>query len=86
MLNLPSHVAPKKPLLTPAMIKKRLAFAKKYQNWSKKELSKVMFSDESSLLFFFFVRPGRVRRPQGSDHCDAQFTVNCMKHSDGVKV
>lgn len=36
MLNVTSRVAVKNLLLMPAVIKKRLAFANKYQNWTKK--------------------------------------------------
>jgi hypothetical protein len=32
-LGLPPHRAAKKPLMTSAMRKKRLAFARKYKNW-----------------------------------------------------
>ncbi|CAJ0956160.1 unnamed protein product [Ranitomeya imitator] len=47
-LGLPSYRAAKKPLLTAAMKTKRLAFCKKYQDWTSEEWKKVMFSDEST--------------------------------------
>ncbi len=47
-LGLPSRVATKKPLLTPAMVKKRLRFCKKYVNWTEEDWTDVMFSDEST--------------------------------------
>jgi hypothetical protein len=47
-LKIPSRIASQKPLLTEKMKEKRLAFAKKYRNWSEEDWSKVMFSDEST--------------------------------------
>ncbi len=47
-LGLPARNAAKKPLLTHRMKMKRLAFAKKYLNWSKQQWINVMFSDEST--------------------------------------
>jgi len=40
----------KKQLLTTAMMNKRLAWAKKYQNWTTEDWSKVLFSDETHLI------------------------------------
>lgn len=85
VFNLPSCVAAKKPLLTIVMIKKRFAFPKKYQKWTKDEWSKMMFSDESSFKCFM-ARLRRMRKPQGSHQYDAQFTVKHVKHSEGVMV
>lgn len=85
VLHLPSCVAAKKLLLTPIMIRKRLAFAKKYVSWTKDDWSKVMFSDEISFRCGM-ARPGSVRRPQGSDRYDPKFTVKRVKHSDNIMV
>lgn len=42
------RVARKKPHLTAAHIARRLAFAKKYKNWTKEQWRKVLWTDESS--------------------------------------
>ncbi len=47
-LGLPARKPAKKPLLTDKMKMKRLAFAKKYLNWSEKQWKNVMLSDEST--------------------------------------
>jgi hypothetical protein len=47
-LGLPFCRAAKKPLLTSAMRKKRLAFARKYKNWNASQWRNVMYSDEST--------------------------------------
>ena len=59
-LKLSSYRAAKKPLLTKAMKKKRLAFCKRYRHWGQKEWMDVMYSDESTfriinfIIFFIF--------------------------------
>ncbi|EFX73098.1 hypothetical protein DAPPUDRAFT_325623 [Daphnia pulex] len=45
--TLNGRVAAKKPLLRSANIKKRWAFAKAHVNWSEKQWSRVLFTDES---------------------------------------
>lgn len=85
MLNLQSCAVAKNLLLTPAIIKKRCTFAKKYQNWTKDEWSKVMFSDGSSFKCFM-ARLGRLKRLQGSNRHNAQFTIKCVKHRHDVMV
>ena len=65
-LKLPQRRAAKKPLLTPAMRKKRIDFCKKNQAWASEQWQEVMFSDES---MFRLVRGASktIRRPIGSD-------------------
>jgi hypothetical protein len=47
-LGLPSRVAAKKPMLTEKMVKKQLAFCKKFKHRREKDWRKVMYSDEST--------------------------------------
>ena len=84
-LNLPSRRAAKKPLLTGAMMKKRLQFCKTYAHWTSTDWRKVMFSDEST---FRLVRGGSrlVRRPPGTSRYDPKYTVKTVKHPDSVMV
>ena len=48
-LKMPCRRAAKKPLLTKAMMKKRVSFCKKYMHWTMADWRKVMFSDEVHL-------------------------------------
>ena len=57
---------------------KRLAFAKKHQNWTAKEWGKVMFSDESTPQQFV-IRKRHVRRPRGTTFMQ-KYTISTMKH------
>jgi hypothetical protein len=57
-LGLPSQSANKKPLLTEKMIKKRLAFCKKYKAWTEKNWEMVMFSDKSTFTIINPKVPG----------------------------
>jgi hypothetical protein len=84
-LKMPSRVAAMKPLLTQKMRKKRLAFCKKYKNWTSADWETVMYSDEST---FRCIRATRslVRRPRGSNCFDSRFTVKTVKHHDSVMV
>ena len=50
--GLPARKARKKPLLTKAHKKARLAFAKKHANWTEDQWSKVLWSDESPFSLF----------------------------------
>lgn len=84
-LGLPSRSAAKKPLLTEKMIRKRLAFCKKYRSWTEKDWETVMFSDEST---FAIVNPRgqKVRRPSLAGRYKQRFTVVNVKHSASVMV
>jgi hypothetical protein len=85
VLKLPSKSAAKKPLLTAAMKKKRLAFCHKYKGWTEEQWSTVMFSDES---MFKCIRSAstKVRRPVGSNRYDPRYTVKTVKHPAQVMV
>lgn len=84
-LGFESRHAARKPLLTDAMKKKRIAFAKKHISWSVEEWRKVMFSDEST---FRLVRGGvvHVRRPAGSNRFASKYCSSTVKHSASVMV
>ena len=59
-LKMPSRSAAKKPLLTAAMVKKRISFCKKHLRWTEDDWEKVMFSDEST---FKLINPRAQRVP-----------------------
>jgi transposase len=84
-LKIPSRIAAQKPLLTKKMKERRLAFAKKYRQWTEEDWAKVMFSDESTFRCLRATR-SRVRRPTGSDRFDSRYTVKTVKHPDSVMV
>ena len=68
----------KKPLLSRANKKARLAWAKAHQDWGMKEWSQVLWTDESPFPLF----PGRegwVRRRLGTEKCLAP----TVKHGGG---
>ena len=67
--GLKSYKPARKPSLTPAIKAKRLAFAKKHQDWMPAQRSKHMFSDKSTLQQFV-VRKRHVRQP-----CETTFSV-----------
>ena len=79
-LGLPCRRAAKKLLLTEKMRKKKITFAKNYQQWQK-----VMFSDKST---FQLVREQSkvIRRPINIPKHDPWYAVKTVKHSDGVMV
>ena len=76
--GLKSYKPARKPHLTPAMNAKRLAFAKKHQDWTPAQWGKVMFSDESTLKQFV-VRKRHVRPPRGT-RLNEKYTISTMKH------
>ena len=84
-LGLPSLKAAKKPLLTERMKKQRIAFAKKYIQWTPAQWKRVMFSDESNCQVFRVGSP-IVRRPHASNRFDPRFTVPTVKHPDSIMV
>ena len=68
----------RKPRLTPHMKIKRLAFAKKYESWTAKDWSQVMFSDESTFQQFV-VQKGHVGRPKGK-RSEEKYIMPTVKH------
>jgi transposase len=85
LLGLPSRSAAKKPLLTAAMKKKRLSFAKKNLHWTEKEWQGVMFSDESTFRIINS-RSTKVRRPSTVSRYKQRYTITTVKHSPSVMV
>ena len=76
--GLKSRKPARKPMLTKVMRKKRLAFAKRHQHWTREDWRKVLFSDESTLQQFT-VRKRNIRRPPGKRY-DEKYTMATMKH------
>jgi len=76
--GLKSNKPARKPRLTPAMKAKRLAFAKKHQDWTPAQWGQVMFSDEFTLQQFV-VKKRHVRRPRETRFND-KYTISTMKH------
>ena len=73
-----ARVPIKKQLLTPAMKKKRLAWARKYQSWTAQDWKKVVFSDETHFFVQGF-RPRFVRRSHG-EPIREQHLIQTVKH------
>lgn len=84
-LKMPTRVPAKKPLLTPAMMKKRLAFARQYEAWTEDDWKKVMWSDESTFRCFT-ERQGRVRRPVGASRYEEQYLKKTVRHPPSLMV
>jgi transposase len=65
------RVAKKKPFLMERHIRERLAFARKYKNWTKDDWRKVLWTDESSFERGKYSRQHRVwRRPHEKDYLE----------------
>jgi len=84
-LDMPARRAAAKPLLTPAMVRKRIAFCRKHRSWTEDDWESVMFSDES---MFRLINPRSVtvRRPTASCRYLSKFTRKTMKHPAAVMV
>jgi hypothetical protein len=67
------------------MVKKRLAFCKRFKSWTAKDCETFMFSDEST---FAIINPRaqKVGRPSFSSRYKQKFTVVKVKHSVNVMV
>jgi len=74
----------KKPLLTVAMRRKRLEFAKAYRNWTADDWGRVLWSDESSITQFGHISPF-VRRPLGSRYV-SKYTQATVKHPPSIMI
>lgn len=84
-LKIPSRTAANKPLLTPAMVAKRLNFAKKHRHWSKEDWETVMFSDESTFRMVSLAKV-KVRRPVTVSRYLQKYVNQTVKHSPSVMV
>lgn len=84
-LSMPARRAAAKPLLTPAMVKKRLAFCRKHRHWTEEDWETVMFSDES---MFRLINPRSVtvRRPLAVSRYLSKYTRKTMKHPAAVMI
>lgn len=80
--GLTGRVAMRKPLLRPQNKVKRLAWAKKHQNWSISQWKKVLWSDESKFEVFGSHRRVFVRRRVGERALE-DCIVPTVKHGGG---
>jgi transposase/transcriptional regulator with XRE-family HTH domain len=85
-LNLKSRVAAKKPVLSEKMKQKRLAFAKKYKHWSSSDWCRVCFSDESLFETSMTTNGRLVRRADGTDRYQTQFTSKTINFAPSLMV
>ena len=83
--NLLSRRASKKPLLSKKNIKDRLAFCRKYQNWSVEQWNRVIFSDEAPFRLFGSSGRTLVRRRNG-ERFNKDCVVPTVKHPETVHV
>lgn len=74
--------AAKKPQVSEKNRKARLAFARKYVNWTADDWQKVLFSDESKFELFRTKGVTYVRRPIGTRN-DVRYQVPTVKHGGG---
>lgn len=65
-------------------IRDRVAFAKKYKDWTADQWSHTMFTDESIIKQFYPFR-SHVRRPVGERY-NSRYTVARVKHSPQVMI
>ena len=80
--GLKSRTRRKKPLLTAAMRKKRLDWARKYRSWTADDWSKVVFSDDGTLQILDD-RTSAVRRRVGEEyHPDC--VIRTVKHPQSI--
>lgn len=84
-LQLPARITSKKPFIPKTAIQRRLAFCRKYQDWTIDNWKSVLFSDEST--FRQFNNIGRfVRRPPGSNPNNPRFVSSTVKYSPQIMV
>ena len=74
----------RKPWLSSKNLKDWLAFCEKYKDWTTKDWSKVMYSDESMVCQFANFT-GQVRRPVGKRY-DPKYTIATVKNPPKVMV
>lgn len=72
----------KKPFISEKNRKARLAFARRYQHWTKDDWSKVLWSDESKFNLFNSDGIRYVRRPIGQ-RFNPKYQVSTVKHGGG---
>lgn len=74
----------KKPLLTAAMRKKRLQFAKAYLHWTADDWRQVLWSDESCVCLFQH-NTTFIRRPVGTRYV-SRYTTPTVKHPPSIMI
>ena len=72
----------KKPFLTKNHVESRLAWAKKYQDWTVVQWERVLFSDESNIEIFPDAYKQFVRRRAG-EALSSNCTIPTVKHGGG---
>ncbi|KAG7171666.1 Transposable element Tc1 transposase-like 8, partial [Homarus americanus] len=72
------------PLLSAKNVRDRIAFSKKYKDWTLEDWEQVLWSDESTFVVSSGCRSKRVRRPKGSDPNDPRYTAKVVKHAPSV--
>lgn len=72
----------KKPLISVKNRKARIKFAQEHLNWTAKEWSKVLFTDESKFCLFGSDGIKYVRRPKGT-RFDPKYQLPTVKHGGG---
>ena len=82
--GLRSYRAAPKPMLSRKNIADRLAFAKKYQNWTSEDWRKVLFSDECAVRQFQNYK-STVRRPAG-ERFNPRYVSPTTKHSPSIMI
>lgn len=82
--GLKSCIPRKKPLLTTAMMRRRLDWARRYRSWTSADWCKVVFSDESTLQILDD-RTSAVRRRVGEAYHPA-CVVRTVKHPQSIMV
>lgn len=84
-LGYTGHRQVKKPILSKKQKVRRLNFARKYLNWTSREWSGVLWSDEA-IFTVTCNRGGHVYRRPGSDPLDPRYLCGTTKHPDYIMV
>ena len=85
-LKLKSYMSEKKPLLTPSMAKKRLAWCRKYKDKDQAFWQKVIFSDETVICIRSNALMQRCRRFPWDSPYNPKFIRSTVKHPLSVMV
>lgn len=80
--DLRGRVACRKPLLSPANIKKRFVFAKTYKDWTSEDWAHVLFTDETKMELFGTNRRLFVRR-RPNERYKSACLIPTIKHGGG---
>jgi transposase len=81
---LKARVPAKKPLLSKKNIKDRIAFCRKYREWTPEQWQGVLFSDESA--FYQFQNYQKYIRRPANCRFNIRYTIPTVKHSTSVMV